>query len=151
MLDASAKSRLGIDHPRSGDLVVSADVNSWFTYYYWLDDQIAPDFARCVDIHRKIGYDPVELFINPELSIPQLKIAKFLMKKKLGFRALLDIIPLEASLVKGSHGRLNSDPNDYPVMIISEQCNLDDHGDMLESTDVFHILKRMVSDRNSGN
>ena len=42
--------------------------SSWFTYYYWLDDAKAPDFARCVDIHRKPGYDPAELFIDPEIA-----------------------------------------------------------------------------------
>ncbi len=144
VLNSSDKKCLGIDHLRSGDLIASADKNSWFTYYYWLDDKIAPDFARCVDIHRKMGFDPVELFVNPRLSIPELKILKFLLKKSLGFRALLDIIPLDASLVKGSHGRIPSDQNDYPVLILPKQCNIHENKDTLKSTDVFGVLKQMV-------
>src|SRR6266513_649170 len=95
---------LGIDHPRSGDLIAVASERAWFTYYYWLEDRLAPDFARCVDIHRKPGYDPVELFLDPKLALPKLKIAWRLLQKKLGFRMLMDVIPLDATLVKGSHG-----------------------------------------------
>jgi predicted AlkP superfamily pyrophosphatase or phosphodiesterase len=95
----------GIDHPRAGDLIAVAKGNAWFTYYYWLNDARAPDFASTVDIHRKPGFDPVELFLDPEISLPKLKIAWRLLQKKLGFRMLMDVIPLDASLVKGSHGR----------------------------------------------
>jgi predicted AlkP superfamily pyrophosphatase or phosphodiesterase len=95
----------GIAHERAGDLIVTAAPDAWFTYYFWEDDARAPDYARCVDIHRKPGYDPVELFVDPELCCPKLKIAAFLLKKKLGLRALLEVIPLDATLVKGSHGR----------------------------------------------
>ncbi len=102
---------------RAGDLIAVAEANAWFAYYYWLDDAVAPDFARCIDIHRKPGYDPVELFIDPELKFPLGKIAKFLIKKKLGFRGLLDVIPLDATLVKGSHGRDNVDADEQPVYI----------------------------------
>ena len=56
----------GLDHPRSGELVAVSRADRWFTYYYWLDDDRAPDYARTVDIHRKPGYDPVELFLDPE-------------------------------------------------------------------------------------
>ena len=91
VLDEAGKREYGIDHERSGDLVAISDPNAWFTYYYWLDDAVAPDFARCVDIHRKVGYDPVELFIDPKLKLPALPIAKFLAKKKLGFRACVSI------------------------------------------------------------
>ena len=100
---------------RSGDLIAVSEENAWFTYYYWLDDALAPDFARCVDIHRKPGYDPVELFLDPALKSPKLKIAQFLLKKKLGFRALLDVIPLDASLVKGSHGRDKVCEDEQPI------------------------------------
>ncbi len=89
---------------RGGDLIAVAEPDSWFTYYYWEDDARAPDYARTVDIHRKPGYDPCELFIDPELSFPRLKIAGFLLRKKLGLRGLLDVVPLDAGLVKGSHG-----------------------------------------------
>lgn len=56
----------------------------WFTYYYWLDDQVAPDFARTVDIHRKPGYDPVELFLDPALRAPELKVGWTLLRKRSG-------------------------------------------------------------------
>jgi predicted AlkP superfamily pyrophosphatase or phosphodiesterase len=82
VLDAAEKKAWGIDHARAGDLIAVADENAWFTYYYWLDDALAPDFARTVDIHRKPGYDPVELFIDPALKHPKVEIAKRLLKKK---------------------------------------------------------------------
>lgn len=100
---------------RAGDFIAVSEENAWFTYYYWLDEAVAPDFARCIDIHRKPGYDPVELFVDPELKAPKLKIAKFLLKKKIGMRALLDIIPLDSSLVKGSHGRDNVTQEEQPI------------------------------------
>lgn len=111
------KSYARLDHARSGDLIAIADTRSWFTYYYWQDDAKAPDFARCVDIHRKCGYDPVELFLDPSLKFPKLKLGFTLAKKKLGFRYLMDVIPLDATLVKGSHGRVPEDQNDWPVLI----------------------------------
>lgn len=107
----------GLDHERSGDLIAVADARSWFTYYFWLDDRRAPDYARCVDIHRKCGYDPVELFLDPGLRFPKLKVAWKLARKALGFRMLMDVIPLNASLVRGSHGRVPEDPADWPVLI----------------------------------
>lgn len=118
-----ARKGIGLDHPRAGDVIVFAKEDAWFTYYYWLDDELAPDFARCVDIHRKPGYDPVELFIDPKLRLPKLKIAWRLLQKKLGFRMLMDVIPLDATLVKGSHGSRPRDSRDYPV-IISQQREL---------------------------
>jgi len=117
VLDAEGKRAAGLDHERSGDLVAIAEPSSWFNYYYWEDDKKAPDFARCVDIHRKYGYDPVELFLDPKLAMPKLKIGGTLLKRKLGFRALMDVIPLDASLVKGSHGACPPDSNDWPVLI----------------------------------
>jgi predicted AlkP superfamily pyrophosphatase or phosphodiesterase len=111
------KSHARLDHARSGDLVAVADARSWFTYYYWQDDARAPDFARCVDIHRKCGYDPAELFIDPAIRMPKLTLALKLARKKLGFRYLMDVIPLDASLVKGSHGRMPEDRRDWPVLI----------------------------------
>lgn len=111
------KSHARLDHARSGDLVAVADARSWFTYYYWQDDARAPDFARCVDIHRKCGYDPAELFIDPAIRMPKLTLALKLARKKLGFRYLMDVIPLDATLVKGSHGRIPEDQRDWPVLI----------------------------------
>ncbi len=107
----------GLQHERSGDLIAVADAKSWFTYYYWDDDSLAPDFATCVDIHRKCGYDPVELFLNPKLKAPKLQIAGKLAKKLLGFRMLMNVIPLDATLVKGSHGRVPEDSQDWPVLM----------------------------------
>lgn len=109
------------NHDRSGDLIAIAKPNAWFTYYFWKDDDLAPDFARTIDIHRKPGYDPCELFIDPTISFPKLKIAKFLIKKKLGIRGLLDVIPLDPSLVKGSHGRDLVEDSEKPVLIGSSQ------------------------------
>ena len=120
VLDEDGKRAHGLDHPRSGELIAVAKPDRWFTYYYWLDDRVAPDFARTVDIHRKPGYDPVELFVDPRLGAPKLKIAFTLARKALGFRYLMDVIPLDAALVKGSHGRPTDDPGVGPVFISSE-------------------------------
>ncbi len=106
VLDGDELEQTGLAHPRSGELVLLAESGSWFAYPYWEDDQKAPDFARTVDIHRKPGYDPCELFLDPGLSSPKLRLAAKLAAKKLGFRALLDVIPLRPDLVGGSHGRL---------------------------------------------
>ncbi|SHI43271.1 Predicted pyrophosphatase or phosphodiesterase, AlkP superfamily [Arenibacter nanhaiticus] len=108
---------MGLNHERSGDLVVVADKDSWFTYYFWLDDAKAPDYARMVDIHKKPGYDPVEMMTDPNDKLLMLKVVWKLAKKKMGFRTVLDIIPLDANLIKGSHGRIPEDPNDHPVFI----------------------------------
>ncbi len=119
VLDAAGKRAAGLDHPRAGDLVAISAATKWFTYYYWLDDERAPDYARTVDIHRKPGYDPVELFLDPKLSLPQAQVVWKLARRKLGFRTLLDVIPLDASLVKGSHGRLPDSSSEGPCVISS--------------------------------
>jgi predicted AlkP superfamily pyrophosphatase or phosphodiesterase len=111
------KKAQGLDHPRSGELVAVSKADSWFSYYYWLDDAKAPDFARTVDIHRKPGYDPVELFLDPAVPAPMLKVAWARAKRALGFRALMRVISLDASLVRGSHGRITDDAGDGPVFI----------------------------------
>ncbi|MEM1085528.1 MAG: nucleotide pyrophosphatase/phosphodiesterase family protein [Verrucomicrobiota bacterium] len=116
-IEGVAEVREAIDDERSGDFLVVAEPDAWFTYYYWLDDAKAPDFARTVDIHRKPGYDPVELFINPAIRHPKWKIGKFLLKKKLGLRGLLDVVPLDAELVKGSHGRDEVPSDEQPVVL----------------------------------
>jgi predicted AlkP superfamily pyrophosphatase or phosphodiesterase len=118
VLDQQGKRELHIDHPRAGDLIAIARPDAWFTYYYWLDDRRAPDFARTVDIHRKPGYDPVELFLDPSIRLPGLTVGWKLARRKLGFRALLNVIPLDANLVKGSHGRRTGPGDaDAPVFI----------------------------------
>ncbi len=117
VLDGAMKTHLGLDHPRSGDLVAVADLRSWFTYYFWDDDRRAPDYARCVDIHRKPGYDPVELFVNPRIKRPKMKVVRKKLRSALGFRTLMDFIPIDSTLVKGSHGRIPDLDADRPVLI----------------------------------
>ena len=120
VLDDEGKRRYGLDHPRSGELVAISQADRWFTYYYWRDDDRAPDFARTVDIHRKPGYDPVELFVDPSLRLPKLRIAWRLLQKKLGFRMLMNVIGLDATLPKGSHGRVTDKAGDGPLFMTSE-------------------------------
>jgi len=120
VLDAEGKRAYALDHPRAGELVALARPDSWFTYYYWLDDARAPDFARTVEIHRKPGFDPVELFIDPAIRLPRVAVGWRLAKKALGFRTLMDIIPLDASLVRGSHGRVTERAEQGPLFITSE-------------------------------
>jgi predicted AlkP superfamily pyrophosphatase or phosphodiesterase len=102
---------LELDHPRSGELVALAEPDAWFAYPYWLDDARAPDFARCVDIHRKPGFDPCELFATSRVR-PVLRLAQ----KALGFRYLMDVVPLDNSLVGGSHG-LRPAPQHGPLIL----------------------------------
>jgi predicted AlkP superfamily pyrophosphatase or phosphodiesterase len=120
VLGEDGKRAAGLDHPRAGELVAVAAADSWFTYYHFLDDALAPDFARCVDIHRKPGYDPVELFIDPRIRWPKLAVATRLARKALGQRTLMDVIGLDASIVRGSHGRPTDDPGDGPLFVTSE-------------------------------
>lgn len=115
ILDKKAQKKYNLDHKRSGDIVVVADSESWFTYYYWLDDKRAPDYARLVDIHRKPGYDPCELFMDPKKPAIKLRAGIKLLRKKLGFRYLMDVIPLDANLVKGSHGSIHKKKEFYPI------------------------------------
>jgi predicted AlkP superfamily pyrophosphatase or phosphodiesterase len=118
---------IGLDHARSGDLVLVAARGHWFLYDYWLDPAKAPDFAPTVDINRKPGYDPRELFIDPRLRWPKAKIAWRLLKKKLGFRTLMDVIALDPTLVKGTHGRLDMAADYQPLMLLppGTQCDID--------------------------
>ena len=82
VLAGEERSKYGLDHERSGDVIIVSASNSWQAYYWWLDNALAPGFARTVDIHRKPGYDPVELHFDMETKS----------------------IPLDATLIKGSHG-----------------------------------------------
>ncbi len=137
------KEKYGLDHDRSGDLVLVAKKDYWFTYYYWLDDKKAPDFARMVDIHKKPGYDPVELFTDPKKKFMMGRIIFKLLRKKLGFRTLLNVIPLDAQLVKGSHGAINIDEKYYPVLIKpKEKAEIEDN--TIEATTVFDIIKNHI-------
>jgi predicted AlkP superfamily pyrophosphatase or phosphodiesterase len=121
VLDEEGKRLHHIDHDRSGELVAVASPGAWFAYYYWLDDERMPDFARTVDIHRKPGYDPVELFLDPALPMVKGRIAWALMKKKLGFRTMMQVIPTDARLVKGSHGRPPPTPAEGPLFITQQK------------------------------
>jgi predicted AlkP superfamily pyrophosphatase or phosphodiesterase len=111
------RAAAGLDAPRAGDIVAIAAPGHWFSYPWWLDDARAPDYARTVDIHRKPGYDPLELFLDPAIRFPKLAIASRLIKRRLGLRTLLDVIPLDASLVKGSHGRTVAAPERRPILV----------------------------------
>ncbi len=140
VLDEAGKREYGLDHERSGELVLIAEPDAWFTYYYWLDDEKAPDYARTVDIHRKPGYDPVELFLDPAIRVPPLALGSRLVKKKLGFRTLMDVIPLDAGLVRGSHGRIPDDPAKGPLLM-TRQTDLLGDGE-LAATDVHDLVLR---------
>jgi predicted AlkP superfamily pyrophosphatase or phosphodiesterase len=120
VLEGKERAAAGLDDHRCGELVLLAKPDRWFAYYYWLDDAAAPDYARTVDIHRKPGYDPVELFLDPAKSLVKARVAGKVAARKLGFRNLLDVIPLDASLVKGSHGLLPAKPEEGPLVIGSD-------------------------------
>lgn len=140
--EGDALAEVGMSHPRSGDFVVMADANSWFTYYFWEDDRKAPDYARMVDIHKKPGYDPVEMFTDPKDPLVPLKVIRKLIAKKLGFRTMMNVIPLQAELVGGSHGRMPEDEKDFPVFLSNmSEANW---SDQLEATEVYDIIKQHV-------
>lgn len=111
------REEIGLKHDRAGDVIALSDNDAWFAYPYWLDDKQAPDFARTVNIHAKPGYDPCELFFDPKLFWPMGRAMWRLLQKKLGFRTLFDVVPLDASLVKGSHGLSVENPENKPVFI----------------------------------
>lgn len=121
VLDEAGKREAGLDHPRAGELVAVAAPGHWFTYYYWLDDALAPDFARTVEIHKKPGYDPCELFLDPARPLVKGRVAWTLLKKVLGLRYVMDVIPLDATLVRGSHGRAPASPEDGAVLLSSSR------------------------------
>lgn len=121
VLDRREQAEVGLAHERSGELVAIAAPGAWFAYHYWLDEARRPDFATTVDIHRKPGYDPTELFVNPQLRFPKLRVAKNLAKKLTGFRYLMDVIGTDPSIVRGTHGRLFEDPAAGPVFLSSRR------------------------------
>jgi predicted AlkP superfamily pyrophosphatase or phosphodiesterase len=120
VLGGEGKRAFGLDHERSGEVVLLAEPDSWFSYYFWLDDAVAPDYARMVNIHSKPGYDPCELFVDPQIRWPRLKIAATLARKALGFRYTMAVTPLDAELVRGSHGVVSGGPHATPLLMTSE-------------------------------
>ncbi len=141
VLDDAGKKAAGLDHPRSGELVAVAAEDAWFTYYYWLDDRRAPDFARLVEIHRKPGYDPAELFFDPADRWAKARAALALARKRAGLRYAMDVVPLDPSSVRGSHGRLPTRTDDGPVFLTSEPVP---HADRVAATEVRDLLLRLA-------
>jgi predicted AlkP superfamily pyrophosphatase or phosphodiesterase len=136
VLDAAGKQRTGLDHERSGELVLLAEPDAWFTYYYWLDDARRPDFAQLVEIHRKPGYDPAELLFDPAApGAAKARAGLALARKKLGMRYMMSVVGLDAGAkaVRGSHGLLPSAVEDGPVWL----C--DDPSLSLESVDATEV------------
>ncbi len=117
VIDKEEQKEYQINHTRSGDLVLVAEDYAWFVYYFWEDDALAPDYARMVDIHKKPGYDPVEMFMDPKNPFIKLKAAFILLKKILGFRYTMNVIPLDANLIKGSHGSPFVSEEFHPILI----------------------------------
>jgi predicted AlkP superfamily pyrophosphatase or phosphodiesterase len=139
ILDESGKAAHGIAHERAGDLVLIAEADSWFTYYFWLDDAKAPDYARCVDIHKKPGYDPVEMFMSSKA-----RAAYKLLQKKAGFRYVMDVVPLDATLIKGSHGSINVPEAFYPVLITNQA----QPAAKLKATEIHDVIWRTLMQEN---
>ncbi|MGA2619276.1 MAG: nucleotide pyrophosphatase/phosphodiesterase family protein [Thermoguttaceae bacterium] len=110
------RGRYALDHPRSGEVILVSTPDSWQAYYWWLSDDRAPALARTVDIHRKPGYDPVELYLDP------------------AGRG----IPLDATLVRGSHGAPAVDASQRTVMLASRPIL--PPTDALADTDVLAIV-----------
>lgn len=140
VLDEVGKKAHHLNHDRSGDLVAVAKTDSWFTYYYWLDDRKAPDYARLVDIHRKPGYDPVEMFMDPANPLIKVKAGYKLARKLLGFRYLMNVIPLDATLIKGSHGAIDPPREYYPVLITDQPVGQP----QIRATDVYGVIWRSL-------
>ena len=116
-LAGEERASIHLDHSRSGEIVLLSEPDAWFAYPFWLDDRLAPDYARAVAIHNKPGFDPCELFFDPKLWFPKLHAARRLIQKKLGFRMTMDVVPLDAAIVRGSHGLAAADPRDRPILI----------------------------------
>ncbi len=139
LLSDDELNQMHLNHERCGDIVAIADKDSWFTYYFWDEDAQAPDYARMVDIHKKPGYDPVEMFTDPSDKFVVPRVIGKLIKKKLGFRTVMNIIPLKAELVKGSHGRIPDDTEDYPIFITSKKNLIPNR--TVNPTEVFKLME----------
>lgn len=135
VLDREEQKKHHIDHERAGDFVVMADARSWFCYYFWLDDKVAPDYARVVDIHKKPGYDPVEMFMTSKL-----RAAYKLFRKLSALRYVMDVIPLDATLIKGSHGRINTSTEFHPVLITDQPLDKKE----VQPTEVYDVIWKQL-------
>lgn len=133
VLDREAQQKYGLDHERSGELVVVADPGAWFTYYFWLDDDRAPEYARGVDIHRKPGYDPAELFFDPADRFAKAKAGLNLLKKKAGLRYSMSTVPLDPTCVRGTHGRIPESDEGMPLILCSDVSVSTEVSSLIES------------------
>jgi hypothetical protein len=113
-----APSDRGITHRRAGDLLLEAPADAWLDYRWWSNPDEAPAFAKTVDIHRKPGYDPLELFFDPATRGTS----------------------QASGLLKGSHGI--ADPGEA-VYICGKSANLD--GDIVAATEVPGLLTRLLT------
>jgi len=113
------RAELAMDHARSGELIVMASAGAWLAHDYWLDAALAPDFARCVEIHKKPGYDPRELVFDAHGGKRRAGVA--LLRKKLGLRYVMNAIGTDPRVVHGSHGRMAAQPEAGPIIIGSER------------------------------
>ena len=107
-----------LGHSRAGQLLAVAEPNAWFTYRYWLDEEAAPDFSRCVDIFNKPGFDPCELFLRGGLS-GGIHMARRFAQLKLGIRAPFDVIDAKPERLRGARNILPERPEDGAVLITS--------------------------------
>lgn len=120
VLGGDDRRAAGLGHARAGELVLVAEPEAWFTYYYWLDDERAPDFARQVEIHRKPGYDPAELLWDPQDRWVKARAGATLARKKVGLRYVMRVVALDPGAVRGTHGRLPAGEPDSPVLLCSD-------------------------------
>ncbi len=150
VLDREAQAAYGLDHERAGELVLVAEPGAWFTYYYWLDDDRAPDFARAVEIHKKPGYDPAELFLDPEDRWVKARAAVGLARKRLGLRYAMSVVPLDPAPVSGTHGRLPDDPAQGPVLLCSDPTAKREHVAAVEVRDLLAGLLASPSTATGG-
>jgi len=142
ILAGEERAAAGLDHERAGDLVLVAERGRWFAHDWWHDDARAPDYQRTVDIHRKPGYDPRELFIDPAFTRPRIAVGRRLLMRTLGFRRLLDVIPTDTALVRGSHGRVEMAPGRDPVLITP--VPMDDLPAVVEASAVHDLMLRLI-------
>ena len=129
VLEGEDRAAAGLDHPRAGQLVLVSERDRWFCHDWWMEDAKAPDYQRTVDIHRKPGYDPRELFVDPAIRFPKLAIGSRILRRKLGLRTLLDVIPMDTSLVRGSHGRIDQGLGWDAVLMADAAAEIDDDDD----------------------